>query len=308
MNAERRKSITPETIVFLVATAVAIMLTITGLLINEHSLVVVLALSVAFAGIPHGALDVWVGYRAALWRTWRGAIAFHLGYLAAVGAVIVTWHVLPGVSLALFLACSGWHFADDWRLPTMQRIAVGAAMLALPAWIWPDEVLRIFKVLSGESGAVIAHALETAGPALGVAMSICVLILLRRSLVSGVELIVMAGLAVLLPPLIYFGVYFCALHSPRHFRLTAAQSSQLSRSRLIAITALYTCLTLVGAVMAWTWLASADATQLSNNTLSVIFIGLAALTVPHMCVIAAAEKTMKTSVNSKMRLFADISV
>jgi len=93
------------------------------------------------------------------------------------------------------------------------------------------------------------------------------------------ELAVLATAAVVLPPLVFFILYFCGLHSPRHL-LHAAQN--LNRKSAIITAAGVTLLTVVlgGLVV-----MQAPVGRLDERLLQLTFIGLAVLTVPHMILI-----------------------
>jgi Brp/Blh family beta-carotene 15,15'-monooxygenase len=288
----------PETWAFLGLGAVAVAwpaigVTPAGAVIAD-SLVFVLAIAVAIVGLPHGALDPWIARRAGLWKTARGCAVFHLGYVSLAVMVLLAWRAAPGAALAGFLSLSAWHFGGDWRtdLPVWARVSAGAALLALPAWRWHGEVEQSFGLLAGQDGRRIADALAVVGPGVVAAMAAVVMVAARRSITSAIELLAVAALAVLLSPLVYFIVYFCALHSLRHLRLAAASALPGARTRMAGIVALYTALTLAAATLIWPWLAgfSGHAADWSDDLLRLVFIGLAALTLPHMLVVVHAER------------------
>lgn len=288
-----RATLAPETSAFLVlGTGTWAWLALNGAAGTGGGLVIVLAIAVAVAGLPHGALDPWLAHRAGMWRTRLGCAAFHLAYVALAAAVLLAWRWAPGTSLALFLAISAWHFAGDWRdhLPGWSRALAGAALLALPAWRWPDQVSDAFVLLSGASGAAIASALATLAPWLAAGMAGVVLMALRRCRTTALELAAVAALALLLPPLVYFIVYFCALHSVRHLRLAAAGAAPNARRHMGWVALLYTALTLLAAAAVWLWLPTAEPQPWSADLLRLVFIGLAALTLPHMLVVMHAER------------------
>jgi Brp/Blh family beta-carotene 15,15'-monooxygenase len=89
-------------------------------------------------------------------------------------------------------------------------------------------------------------------------------------------------LALVLPPLVYFVAYFCFLHSPRHL-IEAARLVGIGSPEQVIVRALpITCVTVIGAMIAVYLLPSMP---LSTATIQVVFIGLAALTVPHMLLV-----------------------
>lgn len=286
---------TPETWLFLGLGGVALLLAHQQLLpVSSQALVIVLAIAVVLTGLPHGALDPWVGRRAGLWRTRAGFVGFNLIYIAVALAVVAVWQLAPGASLALFLAISAWHFGGDWRkdLTLWGRAAAGSALLALPALAAPAEVSRLFTLLAGEQGGVLAGWLGAAAPWLAAAAAASALLAVRRSPVAVVELGAIAAFALLLPPLVFFLVYFCALHSPRHLRIAAQSADSGQRRQMAGVALIYTGLTVVAAVVVWVWLAgnAAPAPALEDNLIRIVFIGLAALTLPHMIVIMLSER------------------
>jgi len=293
VNAMQRAGFAPETGLFLaLGTLTLVWFAMAGAGLSDANLVLLLALGVAIAGLPHGALDPWVARRAGLWRTWRGAVGFHLAYVAAAALVVLVWQVAPGASLALFLAVSAWHFSGDWQtaLPGPLRALVGLALLALPAWRWPGEVSGHFTMLADAEGATIAAGLAALGPFLAVAMAVAVFVALRRVPASAVELIALGALALLLPPFLFFAVYFCALHSMRHLRWAARDAAPSARRQMAGVALLYTAATVLAAALAWPWWASASVQEWPADLERLVFIGLAALTVPHMAVVMLAER------------------
>ncbi len=102
----------PETLGFLIAAGLAILLTLALPDGGGTFQVVVLAIAVVVLGLPHGALDPWIARQHGLMRS---EAAFQGQYLGLALLVIATWWALPGISLLLFLAFSAWHFGQDWR-------------------------------------------------------------------------------------------------------------------------------------------------------------------------------------------------
>ncbi len=276
-----------ETWIFLALGGLAVAaLALDASMLSAEAPLVVLVVSVSLAGLPHGALDPWIAWQSGLWRGRWGWLAFNLGYLAVAAAVVAAWWFAPGFSLALFLAISAWHFGGDWQqdLPRWARATAGSALLALPALRWPTEVSNAFAVLAGPDGAMIAERLAAAAPWLAAGMAASALLAWRRARATTLELAVVAGLALLLPPLVYFIVYFCALHSLRHLRIAARDADARSRRRMVRVALVYTVLALLAAAAAWPWLASGTAVP-QAGVLKLVFIGLAALTLPHMLVV-----------------------
>ena len=288
-------SMAPEFGLFLALGSFAVaVLAVDGIALSQQALVLVLALAVAVTGLPHGALDPWVAWRIGLWRGRWGFVAFNVAYVGLAALVVMAWQLAPGLSLVVFLAISAWHFAGDWRqdLPGWARALAGLALLALPAWRWPGDVDASFALLAGADGSVIASWLAVASPWLAVGVAAVALLAQRRSRATAIELAAVAALALLLPPLVYFVVYFCALHSLRHLRIAVGEADASSRGPIAGVALLYTVLTLVLAALVWPWLAAAGTLVHTADAelLKLVFIGLAALTLPHMLVVMLSER------------------
>jgi beta-carotene 15,15'-dioxygenase len=250
----------------------------------------VIALLVAVLGLPHGALDPVVARRIGLWRSPAGLALFTLGYLAIAGAVIGVWLLAPVASLVAFLLISAAHFGGDWNAgrPWSLRFLAGAGLLSLPALADRDAVSAIYVVLAGEGGAAIAMVQSAIAPLLLVAMVIAAASAAQRRPHEGIELIIAVLLALTTPPLVFFIVYFCLLHSARHLREGFRdERGTLPRRTIATIVAAATAAPLLVAVGVLA--ATTTPGMLSDRLLQVVFIGLAALTVPHMIVVSLGD-------------------
>jgi Brp/Blh family beta-carotene 15,15'-monooxygenase len=265
--------------------------------------VAVLGILVAVLGIPHGALDPLIARRAGIWTSVRGFALFNLGYVALVGLVVAVWLVAPTASLVVFLVVSGIHFGADWntRRSIPLRALTGLGLLTLPAFAHHDDVSTIYGTLAGNGGMSVAAAQTWLGPFAVAAMLVGAIVALRRRPADALEITLAAALALIAPPLVFFAVYFCALHSARHLRTGFAAERGAGRLT-IAITVVYTVVPVAASVILFLLFSSAPAGGLaapSDVILRLVFIGLAALTVPHMVLvdIAERERPLRSSVS-----------
>jgi Brp/Blh family beta-carotene 15,15'-monooxygenase len=247
--------------------------------------VVLLVLLVALVGLPHGALDPLVAWRAQFWRTPRGLVYFLSAYLALGGLTLALWVHWPGLALAAFLAYSAWHFSADWQetLPRPLAIAGGALVIAGPSLFHRAETAELFALLAHAS---IAEGLTTFLPWVAMAALIGIAIAfssrITRDRATAIELGLLVCSVAILPPLLFFLVYFCGLHSPRH--LLHALEGVKPRLAL-GVGGLFTALAVAGGFLALSFMPSMSLTQ---QSIQLVFTGLAVLTVPHMLLIEIA--------------------
>jgi Brp/Blh family beta-carotene 15,15'-monooxygenase len=248
--------------------------------------VIALAPLVALLGLPHGALDHRVA--GALWplRGLRDHLRFICLYLALAGFVLTFWLVWPGLALAAFLAYSALHFSDDWRceLGFWQSLPLGVSVIALPAINWQPEVALLFGFLApGPSAFLLAGLLHWVAIAALIAAFLCLVRNFRRLPGFAVEYALLLATALITPPLVYFVIYFCGLHSPRHFIATISQLG------LTLPQGLRTALPISVATLVMVAVAAGILLHLGQSfeatTLMTVFTGLACLTVPHMILV-----------------------
>ena len=262
-----------------------------------------LAPAVLLLGIPHGAFDGELGHavfsRSHGTRWWRPFLIFYLGLAAAV---VVAWWLSPLASLTAFLALSACHFGlcdRDARLSPgllggLEAAARGAAPILLPVVFHPDATAGLFSLLVATPAATLQAMLSAAAPALGLALSAALAVAIARHLwlactgwaahaAPALELIAVLLAGATLPPLLFFALYFCLGHSPRHaLEIAAACDPESPRRALSSFVRGAAPLSLA------TWLLFVLAgLALSGGSLDVesmvrvLFVGLAALTLPH---------------------------
>ena len=266
----------------------------------------VLAVLVVLTGLPHGALDITllrsVGIRPL-------ALLFSLIlYVALAGLVVAGFDYFPAMALSLFLVVAWIHFGlgDTENLAGWRRggecFVRGGMAIAGPITFYPDETLALFIQLCQPAGctqvAILTHFFERfVSPFWLVTTALMVGLRLRsaagRSLPSAArradflvawEMSSLALLFWLWPPLAAFGVYFCVVHSIRH--LVALGAARQPHAFGMAARWLWQeswpvlgLTLLLGDFLARQW---GDGLSPDSLILRLIFVGLAALTMPHM--------------------------
>jgi Brp/Blh family beta-carotene 15,15'-monooxygenase len=255
--------------------------------------------AVALLGLPHGAVDHVFARRALeprLGRIWP--VPFAAAYLALAGAVVALWLAAPAVALAGFLALSVWHFGEEDAalapiLPdggaAPEAVARGLLPILLPVAFRPEETGLLFAwLLFGPSaeavgGALAAARAATLPAALALVAGLGLAAAARRRWPALAETGLLAAAFAALPPLPAFAVYFCIWHAPRHtLRVVADLHPGRLADGLAAFARDALALTLAAlALAAAAWWAAGGPSALGETAVRVLFIGLAALTVPH---------------------------
>jgi Brp/Blh family beta-carotene 15,15'-monooxygenase len=248
--------------------------------VSEVAELVLLGLAVFVLGTPHGALD------GRLARDWlrptlgeRWFLSFIAAYLALAGLTLALWLTAPVLALAAFLALAALHFGEH-DAPSARALAVsvrGALPPVIAAAAHPGEITAIFATLAGEGSAPLAALLG--GPIfwlwVGGAGTV---LLLEPAPRARAELLGLAALFALAPPLVAFSLYFGLVHSPRALlasRRPGERWSAMARDAFPwSLAAVLLALPL--------WAMFAPRVGEGEALVRTIFWWLSALTVPHM--------------------------
>jgi Brp/Blh family beta-carotene 15,15'-monooxygenase len=266
------------------------------------------ALTGIVLGVPHGAVDhvlpFWTGRRrpggAALGRVLAGYVA-----VAALAAVALL--TAPTATVAVFLLVSALHFgraevvvsAEDAgrRVPGSTQewpatLAHGLAVVGLPLVLWPAASADVLGRLAPGWREPLPPVVRAV---LGVGVVVVLGLALRAQLSTGgrreaAELVGVAALFAVVPPLVAFGLWFAGWHALRHTgRLIALLRSSspgrgpwLGVRRFAAHAVVPTAVTLVAVVA----LAHDDDSAVAVSAALAVLV---ALTFPHVLTVAAFD-------------------
>ena len=256
------------------------------------------------AGLPHGAVDLFLELGPNGVPRGRALVLQLFVYLIAVTATLAIILVFPAFGVGLFLAISAWHFGSGesafnacrrGRLPRVapiETIAYGVPLTVAPVVLWPDQVREIIDPLGGPG---VTDALTGPARVALVVAAVAVVITIARKTAQKHwgeigELTLLWIAAVTLPPLVAFSVYFALWHSPRHVIRTLPElpgnRRDLSRGRLVRCLLRYLAYTMPGTVGALAIFAvliavNSDATFAELQPATWAGALLAALTIPH---------------------------
>ena len=259
--------------------------------LSPQSLIALTA--VVMIGLPHGAFDGAVALALGYGKSVKSMLGFILGYIAIAASVVVFWIKFADISLILFLTISIVHFgigdrqSGGWLTRTTQTISHGGLVVIGVSILHRTEVEPIFVYLVGSETVLLWQFLNIASFGLIVVL-IAYLVQAFMQPAIRIRFAELAGLGLayyFLPPLVGFALYFCGVHSVRHLRYTwiKLRAREYGVRTLVLLALFFTLVSwTLGALVFWQ-MPSSEA--LDGAILQIIFIGLAALTVPHMLLV-----------------------
>ncbi len=264
-------------------------------------------------GVSHGSLDHIKGKKLLELFNIKSNYVFYIAYILISVAVIVTWILLPSVTLILFLIIASYHFGkEDTQFLINDRsyftqilyFFKGFLIILSPLYFHFQETIAIFKLLLIDNEIFYSslNFIETNKVIqIGIICSTLSSIFLFlknfeiKKFVVFLDYFSILILNYYLSPLLAFTVYFCFLHSIRHSISLAIEldpNSVVNGFRLFVKKALpLTILTAVFSFIALYLLNNSY--NLDSAILKIIFIGLASLTFPHILLEYFLEKNEK---------------
>ena len=253
---------------------------------------------IVMIGLPHGAYDGAVAIHLGIIKRFSSFVKFMIIYVALAALVVTIWMIAPIISLIIFLTISMLHFgAGDIKngqgvLGFSEALAHGGLAIVGISQFHRSEVDEIFSYLINNDTTYVWLAIDILTVATIFAIITCVLQALNNSKWSFtvVELLLLGIIYAVAPPLLGFAIYFCCVHSARHFRKIYSSIKQsVSTTSIRNQAILFTSISWIAAGIAF-WMF-ADFANPGPTIMRITFIGLAALTVPHMLLIDGISKS-----------------
>ena len=273
---------------------------------NSPFLFVCLVL-VASIGVSHGAMDNMKGAQLLKIFDMKSMLTFYAGYSAISVLVICVWLLSSTFLLFLFLLVASYHFGkeDSEFLFQSKKFYLdilfflkGLVIISAPLLFQYTDTINIFNTIGMNTDLFIFrdHSFIISCFFISIISSIAI-VLIAKNLYASILIIDLFAILILnyfLHPLFAFTLYFCFLHSVRH-SITLMQDLDKDLSKSIKIFIRKSLpLTIVTAsifVVAFVFLMSEYDINSSIN--KVIFVGLAALTFPHIILEYILEKNGK---------------
>lgn len=264
----------------------------------------VFAFFVIITGIPHGAVDHIVAAGVYnLEQTKKDQMRFYGTYLIIMLALGVVWIVSPILGFAIFIVISVYHFGQgdlSYLTGSMSRtgstllyISRGLFLIGLPVLLHAEITFPIIEAAVqrdfGDGGFLITFGGVLSGVL--IIQHLFLLFFIPKTVPGAVFkeflLVILLGLLFYAAhPLVSFGVYFGLWHSLNHFyelRDHLKDGNQSFRFfSLYKKTIPFTLISFAGLAILW---LIQGAFGLENQMISLLFILISVLTLPHMLLI-----------------------
>lgn len=243
---------------------------------------------VVILGVPHGSLDVLFAqqtYQLVHIAKWLKFLGF---YSATSLFIIALWMLVPGFFFVVFLILSAIHFADDINLSGHQllKLSYGFAVITLPAVTHGAELTTLY-------GMIIDVELAQSIVLISKYVGLFLLFLLpiqffinKVNFRSQIEVIAISILFLLATPILAFTIYFCFMHSARHLVRSHFFLNTFKKQEFIYALIFPTMAVILVGLCIW-YLKLTPSVE--NDLIQIIFVGLAALTVPHAWLLNKAK-------------------
>lgn len=255
-------------------------------------------------GISHGSLDNLKGKKLLQLYNINNMAYFYLGYVFLSLFVIIFWLFFPSLLLILFLIIASYHFGkEDSEFLCISKglffdilfFLKGSIVISAPLIFQKSKTLEIFDTIGMNTELIIfsSDPLIIIFILLSILSSFIIVSSVRNlyALVLVLDLMAILVLNYFLQPLLAFTLYFCFLHSIRHsISLMYELDNNLTKSIPIFFKKSLPLTLLTGFLFVTIFILLMGEFDVSNSINKVIFIGLAALTLPHITLEYILEK------------------
>ena len=264
-------------------------------------------------GVSHGSLDHVKGKRLLNILNINKISIFYFSYILIAILVIITWIIIPFISLMIFLLVASYHFGkEDTQFLINENsyfnqllfFLKGLLIIVAPIFFHFEETVAIFKLLLVDS-EIFYSTLEFIEvnkilPIAIILSSLSSIFLFLRKFEIKKFIVFFDYFSILilnyyLTPLVAFTVYFCFLHSIRHSitliyeidKNDFKNGLKVFVQKALPLTVLTAIFCLIGLYLL------NNNYDFNSSILKIIFIGLASLTFPHILLEYFLEKNEK---------------
>lgn len=239
---------------------------------------------IVLLGVPHGSLDVLFASQTYDLNRLTHWLKFLSYYTIAASGVILVWFVMPSFFFTSFLILSAVHFSDDLNSVNSKlfKLGYGLSIITFPSILFSAELINLYAmIVNVETATSLVTASHWISMPVGLILAVKLLDK-RIAIRTKLEVLSVCALFVLLNPMLAFGVYFCVMHSARHLIRSHFFLSKFTKQAFLNALILPTIAVIIMGLFVW-WIGTKKPIEV--DMIRIVFIGLAALTVPHAWVL-----------------------
>ncbi len=250
-------------------------------------------LLIFFIGLPHGSFD---GAVAALvgFRSKTQFLKFIIYYLLLFFFVILFWIYFPIVCLIIFITMTIAHFGIcDWANFKIKKhkylvsFTYGMTVIFGIIFFNEDQSFIIFKYLTNHNIYYLKNYLFITYflTFLSIISFVCLSFIEKKLRKGVIEIICLLLIFYIFDPLLSFAIYFCFFHTYKHLKHLINNIYLVLPNKLFVIysTTFFTVVSWIAGIIITSYLVQNF--SMYESILKVVFIGLAALTLPHMVLV-----------------------
>jgi len=253
--------------------------------------VILLFFLVSIIGIPHGFFDFSIGKIIFKKHLNLWLLYFVTMYILIFIIYFVSWIFLPGLSLVIFLFLAAYHFGfEDYNYLSGEKenyfnisiLIKGLIIVFTPILFHFNDINHLFQLLIGYKIQNIDFTFLQ--KFLFSALSIFHIVFeKKKEFLYKLEGLFAFANFVFLPPLLSFILYFCFMHSIRHFIESIYVSKLLPENFTIKSFLIFIVAgSFVFSLLSIIWIYNSYEISINETIIKFIFIILACLTLPHM--------------------------
>lgn len=284
-----------------VSIAVLVYLSVIGLSLYFPELdfkLILLLVGLVFLGMPHGAMDIFLAYKAVQKSQQLG---YFIGsYLVLAGGIVVLWMISPTFSFLFFLMYSMFHFADSdlqknplqSKMNTLEFFARLPLPFSLPLIFHEAKTLELIQIIhpqiNFEPFVLPFQIFGYLGLALTAIFVLSSAFLALKEFgkhdLTFLEPAVLVVLFSQITPMYALGIYFCFIHAIKHITNVITKIEVKSMSRILP----YWLLPLAGIPILffiYSQLQTYSAENFQQHLFQYILITLSVLAFPHAILI-----------------------
>lgn len=292
--------ISQHTILFLLVSSLAILSSFAfSNYPNDYLINTICFILIITIGASHGSFDKSKGKKILNYFRIRSTFIFYFLYLSTIFTIILSWLYIPQILTFLFLIISVYHFGGEdleyylsYKSNFAENILRGIIVLLTPLLIKTELTLYLFELVGLAFPSSSFEFIQNYYYYLSLLLIFSVLYFSYKIKLRNMKLLFIAESIMILISFVYFSpfvaftLYFCFLHSPRHYynairdlrkNLDFSSINQIHKDIYILTFATILMFFISFIILYYKY-------PLNESLYTASIIGLASLTFPHIIV------------------------